>query len=346
MEDKDKIKMLEQKLAKLEQSNADADFKAQAVTMTGHMGFANQYRNQDELDVSELLSILWKKKVKIGITAVVFAVLSVIFALSLPDIYKSSALLMPNNQEQSSSPLGGLAGQFGGLASLAGIDLGGGSTDKTAYALEVIKSREFLYKFIKDNNLKLAVMAADGWDRSTDSLLYNPDIYDIASKKWVRDVSAPFQPEPSMHETYEMFLEENLQVSQDKESGMVTIAVNHYSPYLAKTLVEKLVKAINDTVKVQDLDEATKSIQYLEQELEDTKDVGMQTLFYQLIEQQQQTLMLAKVRTDYVLKIVDRAVVPELKAKPKRAVIVVLGTLLGAILSSLLVLFVSFKVRK
>ena len=48
--------------------------------------------------------------------------------------------------------------------------------------------------------------------------------------------------------------------------------------------------------------------------------------------------MLAEVSQEYVLKTIDPANAPDEKAKPKRALIVVLGTMLGGILSLLIVL--------
>jgi len=64
----------------------------------------------------------------------------------------------------------------------------------------------------------------------------------------------------------------------------------------------------------------------------------MQTVFYQLIEQQTKTIMLAEVSQEYVLKTIDPANAPEEKAKPNRALIVILSTMLGGILSVLIVL--------
>ena len=43
--------------------------------------------------------------------------------------------------------------------------------------------------------------------------------------------------------------------------------------------------------------------------------------------------MLANVRQDYVLEVIDPAVVPEEEAKPHRILIIVIGALLGATLS-------------
>jgi LPS O-antigen subunit length determinant protein (WzzB/FepE family) len=71
----------------------------------------------------------------------------------------------------------------------------------------------------------------------------------------------------------------------------------------------------------------------------------MQNVFYQLIEEQTKSLMLAEVQDEFVFKTVDPAIVPEEKAGPKRALICVLATLLGGMLAVAIVL-VRFAFRK
>ena len=61
----------------------------------------------------------------------------------------------------------------------------------------------------------------------------------------------------------------------------------------------------------------------------------MQRIFFELIEQQTKTKMLAEVREQYVLKIVDPPIASEKKDGPKRALICVLATFFGFILSLL-----------
>ena len=55
-----------------------------------------------------------------------------------------------------------------------------------------------------------------------------------------------------------------------------------------------------------------------------------------------ETVMLAEVRPEYVFKTIDPAVVPEEKSKPSRALICVLGTLLGGMLGVVIVLIRHF----
>ncbi|WP_306462760.1 GNVR domain-containing protein, partial [Klebsiella pneumoniae] len=71
----------------------------------------------------------------------------------------------------------------------------------------------------------------------------------------------------------------------------------------------------------------------------------IRTVLYKLIEEQAKTIMFAEVRDEYVFKTIDPALAPEEKAKPKRALICVLGTLLGGMLGVAIVL-VRFAFRK
>jgi uncharacterized protein involved in exopolysaccharide biosynthesis len=215
------------------------------------------------------------------------------------------------------------------LASLAGINLSSGGTDRTGYALEVIKSKEFLYDFIQKNDIKLKIMAAERWEPSTNTLIYDKDIYNDESKLWVRDVSFPYEPEPSLNETYNEIVKEHLFVHRNLETGMISISFSHISPFVAKELLDKLVDSLNQTIKQRDLKEAKASIQYIKNEMENTQQPSLRNLLNGLIERQIQTTMFAKVKDDYVFKTVDRAVVEEEKYKPKRGMIVGFGLVLG-----------------
>jgi uncharacterized protein involved in exopolysaccharide biosynthesis len=293
----------------------------------------------DEINLTELFSAIWQGKWVIVTITFVFMVVSVFYTLSLPNIYKSEALLAPVSEQ------GGLKipGQLGGLAALAGVNLGGmGGGDKTGLAMEIIRSREFLSRFIEKHDLFIPVMAAEGWNRADNSLIIDADIYNQTTNEWVREVKAPYQAKPSLLEVHEEFLK-LFTISQDKTSGMVTISVEYYSPFLAKQWVDELVKALNEEMRNRELTEAQRSISYLHSQIEQTSIADMRTMLFSLIEEQTKTVMLANVRDEYVFKTVDPAVVTEKKAKPARALIVILATLLCVMLSSLLVLLRYFN---
>lgn len=298
----------------------------------------------DDIEIIELLNAIWRGKWVVVISCVIAGIIGIAYSLSLPDEYTSEVLLAPA-EETSGGGLGALAGQFGGLASLAGVELGGGKSNKVSVALELLKSKSFIGEFIEKRNLKPEIMASEGWNRTTNEVLFDDDIYDPASKTWVRDVSSPLKPEPSLLEVHKRFVEDDLRVNEDKETGFVKIAVTHHSPYLAKDIATNLVSDINDRMRSLDITEAEKSIGYLKDALEQTEVADMQQIFYQLIEKQQQTRMLANVRAQYVFKVIDPAIVPEKKSGPKRALICLL-LITSAFLISCLVLIIRDQVKK
>ncbi|MCQ8887666.1 Wzz/FepE/Etk N-terminal domain-containing protein [Pseudoalteromonas agarivorans] len=295
----------------------------------------------DEIDLRELFSIIWQGKLTVIVLTTLFAVASVFYAISLPNVYKSEALLAAAEQEQSGG-LGALAGQFGGLASLAGVNLGGsGTANKTQLALEVLKSRQFTFNFIKKHNILPDLMAVKSWNQIDNSIEYNEEIYNEQEKKWLREVNAPFKPEPSMQEAFKKF-SQIITADMSKESGMITISIEHVSPVIAQRWVNWLIQDINTVMKSRDVEEANKSTKFLTEQLEQTKIADIRTILYKLIEEQTKTIMFANVRDEYVFKTIDPALVPEQKFKPKRALICILGFLFGGILSVLIVLARNF----
>lgn len=302
-----------------------------------------QTTNDDEIDLRELFAVIWQGKwIIIAITAV-FAISSVIFAIMQPNIYKSEALLAPATEEQSGG-LSALAGQFGGLASMAGINLGSGGLDKTKMAIEVMNSRGFTTQFIQKHNILPELMAVEKWNMEHDSLIYDKEIYLPETRDWTRDFEAPFKAEPSMQEAFKEF-SEILSVNLSKDTGMVTVSIEHLSPFVAQKWVTWLVEDINQIMKNRDVTEAQRSSDFLYKQIMLTNVADIRSILYRLIEEQAKTIMFAEVRDEYVFRTIDPALAPEEKYRPRRALIAVLGTIFGGILS-IVFLFTRYFVSK
>lgn len=292
-------------------------------------------RSNDEIAIKELFTILWRGKLTIFLFIIVFAILSVVYALSLKNIYKSEVLIAPVGQQQGG---GSISGQLGGLAALAGVNIGGSnSVDKTTLALETLKSRSFVSKFIERRDLAINLMAANDWDSVTNKLVIDPEVYNIETNLWVREVSFPKKQIPSSQEVFGVF-SDLFNVTKDIKSGMVTLSFKHYSPYFAKEILDWIVVDINEEMKIKDIQESERSISYLEAQLSKTNISEVKSTLSSLIEEQTKTLMLANTRTEYMFKVVDHAVVPENRFEPKRSLIVALAIVLGGIFGVLAVL--------
>lgn len=298
----------------------------------------------DEIGLAELFDIIWRGKWLLILISAVFAVGSVIYSLQLPNIYRAETVLSPLGKDGGMQ----LPGQLSGLASLAGVNLGGLSRgDNTNLAMEIMVSRDFLARFIDKHQLLVPLIAAKGWEPSSNTLTIDPKVYDVASKQWIRKPSANQQTVPTSWEAVKVF-KKIYNINRDKLSGMVKVNVDHVSPVLAAEWLNKLVHDINEEMRHREQSEAQRSIEYLTEQVNTTTLNDLRSTLFALIEEQTKTLMLANVREEYMFRTVDPAIVPEEKYGPRRAIIVILSTFLGGVLG-LVILFVrefSFKGKR
>lgn len=264
---------------------------------------------EDEINLSDLWKILVEQKKLISIIILIATLFSLAYALLATPIYRAEALLAPVEKEKGGR-LGALAGQFGGLASLAGIDLGGGGGG-VELAKATLKSRDFTNKFIQDENI-MPVLFEDQWDSST--------------KQWKNAKN-----QPSMWKAYKLF-NSIREISQDKKTGLVKLTIDWKDPVLAAEWIGKLVARVNNKLRQEAITESDRSIEYLEAELQKTSVIEIKESIYSLIEAQTKTRMLANTQEEYAFRVLDSAVIPEEKVKPKRALIIVLGAILGGMI--------------
>ena len=167
------------------------------------------------------------------------------------------------------------------------------------------------------------------------------DIYDTKTNTWLVEDDYGQQGAPSSWELYEAF-SEIYAVSEDKKSGFVSVSMEYYSPQIAKQWLDLYISAINKHMQERQMKKVITNIEYLEAQIEKTEIAEMQEVFYTIIEEQIKSKMLAEASPDYAFTAVSPSMVPEEKSQPKRALICVLGMLLGGMLSVLLVMVMHY----
>lgn len=290
---------------------------------------------QEGIDLWVVFSTLWKGKWIIASLTFLAGVTAVVFTLLMPNVYRSETLLAPA-EESNSAGLMAIASQLGGIASLAGVDIGKVEATKMTIALEVLKSRAFISEFVTRRNLLVPLVAAKNIDPASGKLVLDESLYDEVGQRWIGFGDAP-DSRPSEWKAYKEF-SRIMKVSQAKDTGLVMLSIDHVSPQIAQQWVAWLVEDLNEQMRRRDIDEANKSINYLRKQLAQTPLAEMKQIFYQLIEKQIQTIMLANVRDQYVFKIIDPPVVPEEKVSPRRASIVVMSVMSAFVIASVFVL--------
>ena len=298
----------------------------------------------DELDLTELVNVLWINKLFLVAITGLFALISIIYSLTLTNIYTAETTLAPSASSDMSSNLS----QYAGLASMAGISLPGsssGMSDKDL-ALSLLKSKGLLQRLIDKHDILPDLIAAEAWHLTSNSISYDSDLYDDAKNVWVRNVKPPYKLIPSTQEAYEFF-DNAIAVSEDKKTGVISLKVDHLSPEIAYQWSLLLIQEVNEYVADMRIKEAQLSIDYLNDQIKITPYPELRALFYELIQQHTQTMMLAKVRPEYALTTLDAPLIPEEKSAPKRSLIVILSTLLGGMLGTLIILirFYAYKLE-
>lgn len=280
--------------------------------------------NPNQVSLLDLWDILWAGKwIGIALT-LALATATAVYSLSMTEWYRSEVLLSPAEDRTSGgggavSALGGL----GGLAGLAGIRVGSNNVE----ALAVLRSRDFAREFITDHNL-MPVLLADKWD--------------TAANDWVAKNPAD---RPDIRDAVKLFQDDVLDVSEEPQTGLVTVAVEWTDPVLAAEWAGLLVERLNDHMRQEALREAETNVAYLQGELASASLVTLQQSIGSLLENEMQKLMLARGNEQFAFKIIDPAVPPKQRDRPHRTLMVALAIVLGGLLS-MLVIFIRYAVRK
>jgi capsular polysaccharide biosynthesis protein len=198
---------------------------------------------------------------------------------------------------------GGLASQFGGLASVVGVDLGQNGPNMERQA--VLVSRGLVEEFVK-----------------------RKDVLPL--------ISAGVEPPLSQWRATERFQHTVLDIEEDKLKGTTTITIDWKDPHVAARWANEFVALANDIVRQRAITDASREIAYLNEQLQKTNELEVRKGMYNLIEMETKTLMLANGRAEYAFTVVDPAVAAELRVSPRRTLMAVSGVAVGVFLGTII----------
>lgn len=274
--------------------------------------------NDNLIDSKVIAKTLWKRKfLMLSITFLISA-LSLAYSLSLPNIYTSSSLLAPSQENQS-----GLSNiKRSALAGLAGVNIPQEFSNKTPEAIAKIKSYSFFSEIFLPGIDKKDLVSVDKWDKNKNIIIYKQNNIDYSSQK-----------------AYKIY-KNILTISQDEMTGFVKIKISHKSPYIARDWLVKIINEINLISKLQKKEEAIKSINFLEARIGDTQYTEIKNVLSELLQNETQSLMLTESNDNFIFKTIDAPYAPENKSAPSRALICILGFIFGFIGSVFMILYI------
>lgn len=266
--------------------------------------------NRRALTVGDFLAVLWIWKFRVAAVVILGGLLLLGASFLVTPQYRASVLMLPAEQQTQSSSAQSLLRQFGGIASAAGISVGGAG-DQKEEGIAILKSRSFIEAFVKSHDLQPLIGGGRGW--------------------W------PGSKEASVGNAYRRFSRKILRVEEDLRSGVVELSVTWKDRSVVADWANALYTELNKEMRDRAISQANKSIDFLEKELERTYIEGVRLAIYNLIEGQIGKVMLANVNEEFVFRRVDGAHVPEANeaVSPIRFLWALAGAVIGFLTVSL-----------
>jgi uncharacterized protein involved in exopolysaccharide biosynthesis len=226
--------------------------------------------------------------------------------------YRAEILLV-SVEESGGGAFSSLLSNFGGLGRLAG--LGSSRTNRKDEALAMLRSRTFVFEFIDAN---------DGY-----AVLY-PKMWNAEAGTWRGSPEAV----PSKQDAYIDFTSSVMGVSENRDSGIITVTIKLRDRNLAARWANDIVSMLNQEFRDRVSSEAQRSMEYLEEELEKASSVELRQVIHRLIESQIQTITLTNVRKEFVFRVIDPAVAPDQDhyVSPRPVLYAFIGIVIGGFL--------------
>lgn len=267
------------------------------------------------LTLRDFLLFIFRNKWIALVSAALFAALIGIIAEVVTPEYTASITVLPVTPSGNGIGLSSLSSafsHFGGIASLAGINLGNTGGLK-AEALATLKSRELTDKYIIKNNL-MPILFSTAWSKRRNT-------WKITDTKNI----------PTLWDANQLFAHHVRTIRNDPKTGITTLTIRWNNPILAAKWANGLVALTNAYLRRQAITEANRDIEYLNREIATTSIVAVKSAIYTLMEDEIKNEMIAKGRTEFALHIIDPAVPPSHKSFPKPLLWTIGGALMGLV---------------
>jgi capsular polysaccharide biosynthesis protein len=250
--------------------------------------------DQADITLEELLQALKDARWFIVAFVVVVTIAAGLIGRALPATYVARAVIAPVSNSAESSQMSGLAGlatQFGGIASLAGLSLSGDS--KKWESIAVLESEALTEKYISQNNL-LPLLYAKEWDPYRQT--------------WMESDPAGL---PTLWKANQFFAKKVRSVTIDNKTGLVTLAISWRDAATAAKWANDLIGLVNEYLRTKAIEQSERNIAYLNEQAAKTEAVGIKQAIYSLLQSEINREMLARGNEEYAFKVIDPARAPE-----------------------------------
>ncbi|WP_044562765.1 hypothetical protein, partial [Azospirillum sp. B4] len=243
---------------------------------------------------------------------------AVTLAFLLPPYWRVEVTVMP--VAKSGSGLGNLdlgtaSGLLGGLGGLGGVgSLLGKSSSNEDEAMAVLGSRELFDTYATQQNL-LPVLFASKWDAT--------------ARRW----AVPDEEAPTLRRGFKLFNRSIRDITLDRRSGIVTLAITWKDRDLAVRWARDLIALTNAQLRDRAMADANRNLAYLRTAMANAQKEGnSNALTAALVNAYERTLqnyLYATGQTEFAFRVIDPPTVPDVRERvwPNRPLFLALGVI-------------------
>lgn len=294
------------------------------------------------IDYWGILKVVWLKRSTIIKVVGLITIFTIGISLLLSNKYRSTAIVLPDNEGSKSGGMGGLAD----LASLAGVSVGGGKSWVELYP-NIITSESVLknviYAKFKSKEFKDSVNLIQYLELDDKDTLKN---YDRAQESFRKE----------------------LEINADKKTRILTVSLVLDESQLAADIINKVLKELDLFIKTKRISNASERRSWIEQRLSDVRrdlersenilkdfrernrqvggspqllleqqrlmrDVEINSTIFIELKKQLELAKIDEINTMPIINILDAARQTTIKESPKRSIIVITIFMLSFFLS-------------
>jgi hypothetical protein len=290
----------------------------------------------DEIDLRDLFFTLWGGKIYIILISIISVFLASFYLQSAERKYTVEYNLKPVGETKNSSGLSGL----GGFASLAGIQLPSSSSNDLNIFKRLINSVE-VSEIIFENKKIIKDVFISEWDETLNNYSRPPkskiQIFVSDAKKLLTgNIDVNYMP-PNPRRLA-IFINENIQIGEDKETGFLKFTSETSKPELMLSLIIEVTKASDKIMRQRYIGFSTEPLAFYKEKLRTARSREHREALAELIGKEEEKLMFASKGKHFIAEPYINPTISLDPTAPKPKLILVLSLVLGLFIGSAFVL--------
>ena len=290
----------------------------------------------DKIDLKDLLFTVWKGKVYILLSLIVFVFFAAIYLQFAERKYTIEYTLKPVGETKNSPSFSGL----GGFASLAGIQLPTSSNNDFNIFKELITAPE-VSEIIFENKKIIRDIFRSEWDETLNNYSRPPKskiqiLVSDAKKLLTGNIEVNYMP-PNPRRLSN-FINKNIQIGKDKETGFLKFTSETSKPELILSLIIEATKASDKIMRQRYVDFSTEPLAFYKDKLRTARSREHREALAELIGKEEQKLMFASKGKYFIAEPYINPTISLYPTAPKPKLVLALSLVLGLFLGIALVL--------